>query len=63
MIVVLSPSFDSLLGVVDRGELVGVQAFISQPVEGFDDRVLCGLAVMCARSSHFQRVAHESPTS
>jgi len=41
MIVVLPPDFDSVPDVLDRGELVHVQAFVAQPaVEGLDEGVL-----------------------
>ena len=45
MIVIAPPRFDFAPGVVDRQELVGIEAFIPQSaVEGFDKAVLHGLS-------------------
>ena len=67
LIVIDPPCLDQLFGVIDRQELMHVQALVAQaPVERFDMRVVRGFSRPCEIELHaalerpcFQRFRHE----
>jgi hypothetical protein len=53
IVVVDPPGFDLLPGLIDRPELVNVQAFIAQPpVERFAQPIIRGLSGPCKVQQH-----------